>query len=612
MLTRRVSTFLVAAVATLTFSAAATADRANIATWNFNTDSTLPSTGSGVLTLVNGVTGTFNTGSPNDAAIPNRGLNTTGYPAQGAGSGTAGAEFAVSTVGFSQVIFKFDQRHSNTSSKYVKVLYSINGTAFIDAPGGQFNAEAGDTWYPDRTVDLTGVAGVDNNPNFKVRVVSIFDPVLVGAYSASRASSSYAGTGTLRFDLVSISGEALVPTPPTGSGQITPGVVCAGGTVDLSVATGIGQNPPSTGITVSANLAPIGGSAAEPMLTGDGSLFTLGALSVPANTTPGVKTIVFTIRDAQNRTSTASSLLAVGDCSQAANSPVVISIVYGGGNSSGAPLNADFVELFNRGCNTVSLEGWSVQYAGANATTNQFDGTQQVNLSGTIAPGQYLLVQTRRAGEADDGLPLPTPDFTGFPLDPMEPPVAPQTTNGFGMNASAGRVALVSSVSPLFTNCGRSDIEDIVGYGLAAQCYEGAGPSADLGASLAAVRKSNGCQDTNQTFNDFEALIVPDPRNSASPFNPCGLPCAPTCTLDYNADTVINPDDLGDFITDYFTLPALAGPGGYAVACPGNTPPYDAGYKAGFTVGGAGQCNEPFSDNLGDWITQYFGDQTCG
>ncbi len=87
---------------------------------------------------------------------------------------------------------------------------------------------------------------------------------------------------------------------------------------------------------------------------------------------------------------------------------------------------------------------------------------------------------------------------------------------------------------------------------------------------------------------------------------------APTCTLDYNLDTVVNPDDLGDFITDYYTDPAIAGPGGYAVPCPENAAPYNQGYKAAFVIGGGGQCNEPFPDNLGDWITQYFGDQTCG
>ena len=83
------------------------------------------------------------------------------------------------------------------------------------------------------------------------------------------------------------------------------------------------------------------------------------------------------------------------------------------------------------------------------------------------------------------------------------------------------------------------------------------------------------------------------------------------CPLDYNLDTVLNPDDLGDFITDYFTDPPVPGPGGYAIACPENDPPYDAGYKAAFTLDFAGQCNQPFPDNLGDYITAYFG-TTCG
>ncbi len=80
----------------------------------------------------------------------------------------------------------------------------------------------------------------------------------------------------------------------------------------------------------------------------------------------------------------------------------------------------------------------------------------------------------------------------------------------------------------------------------------------------------------------------------------------PACPVEYNGDNVLNPDDLGDYITDYFTVPAIPGPGGYAIACPGNSPPYDQGYKAGYTPDGSGQCNLPFPDNLGDYITDYF------
>jgi predicted extracellular nuclease len=44
---------------------------------------------------------------------------------------------------------------------------------------------------------------------------------------------------------------------------------------------------------------------------------------------------------------------------------VVISQVYGGGGNVGSTLRNDFIELFNRGNTTVSLAGWSVQYASA-------------------------------------------------------------------------------------------------------------------------------------------------------------------------------------------------------------------------------------------------------
>ncbi len=86
---------------------------------------------------------------------------------------------------------------------------------------------------------------------------------------------------------------------------------------------------------------------------------------------------------------------------------------------------------------------------------------------------------------------------------------------------------------------------------------------------------------------------------------------APTCRLDYNLDTVVNPDDLGDFITDYYTDPPIPGPEGYAVPCPENDAPYDVGYKAGYTPDGSGQCNSPFPDNLGDFITDYYASEGC-
>ena len=90
----------------------------------------------------------------------------------------------------------------------------------------------------------------------------------------------------------------------------------------------------------------------------------------------------------------------------ATSSGIVISQVYGGGGNSGATYKNDFIELFNRGASPVNVTGWSVQYASAAGTS-----WQVTNLSGTIAAGQYYLVQ--EAAGAGGTTNLPTPDATG-------------------------------------------------------------------------------------------------------------------------------------------------------------------------------------------------------
>jgi hypothetical protein len=93
---------------------------------------------------------------------------------------------------------------------------------------------------------------------------------------------------------------------------------------------------------------------------------------------------------------------------QALSADVVISQVYGGGGNSGAPYKNDFVELFNRGGTAVSLMDWSVQYPSATGT-GDFGSYPVTLLSGSLAPGQYFLVQL---GGGPTGVALPTPDAT--------------------------------------------------------------------------------------------------------------------------------------------------------------------------------------------------------
>jgi predicted extracellular nuclease len=178
---------------------------------------------------------------------------------------------------------------------------------------------------------------------------------------------------------------------------------------------------------------------------------------------------------------------------------VVISQVYGGGGNTGALFHNDFVELFNGGTNTVDLAGSSVQYASAAGTT-----WQSAPLSGLLSPGHYFLLQLASGGV--NGVPLPAPDATG----------------SLNLSASGGKVALVATVSPLSGACPSfAEMLDLVGFGNSASCYEGTGPAPGAGNTLAIVRASGGCIDTDNNASDF-FTSAPVPRNHNSPTNGCG------------------------------------------------------------------------------------------
>jgi len=60
-------------------------------------------------------------------------------------------------------------------------------------------------------VSLSGLAGVDNNANFAIRVVAMFAPSSA-AYAPSNSTSTYGAAGTWRFDMAQVTGSP-VPVP---------------------------------------------------------------------------------------------------------------------------------------------------------------------------------------------------------------------------------------------------------------------------------------------------------------------------------------------------------------------------------------------------------------
>ncbi|HEX4521280.1 MAG TPA: endonuclease/exonuclease/phosphatase family protein [Gaiellaceae bacterium] len=214
------------------------------------------------------------------------------------------------------------------------------------------------------------------------------------------------------------------------------------------------------------------------------------------------------------------ALVVIGGASAVSpNGPsptIVISQVYGGGGNSSAPVNEDYVELFNRGSSAQPINGWSVQYA---SSTGAF--TQATTLNATVPAGGYYLV-----GEAIGG-------------NTTAPGINPDTAGSINMSATAGKV-IVANVSTAL-GCGSStvactaaqagEIVDLVAFGSGASYVEGSGPAPGPSNTTADFRGNHGCTDTDDNAADFTSASSPGgpaPRNASATPAPCGGSSGPT------------------------------------------------------------------------------------
>jgi predicted extracellular nuclease len=217
---------------------------------------------------------------------------------------------------------------------------------------------------------------------------------------------------------------------------------------------------------------------------------------------------------------------------------IVISQIYGGGGNAGSTFKNDFIEIFNADGATVNLNGWSVQYASATGTTWQVTA-----LNGSLAPGQYFLIQESQGVGGTTNLP------------------APNATGNIAMSATVGKVALVSSTVALSGGCPVGGaIVDFVGYGTGtggATCFEGTAAAPTLTNTTADFRRNNGLQDTDSNSADF-VTGAPNPRNTpVGTTNPSGAGTATPASVIQGATTLLtvlvtpgaNPTSTGIVVT---------------------------------------------------------------
>ena len=211
-----------------------------------------------------------------------------------------------------------------------------------------------------------------------------------------------------------------------------------------------------------------------------------------------------------------------------ASTTLVISQVYGGGGAtSGTPTYLkDYVELKNISSSPQSLNGLSIYYGSA---TGQFasSATNAFALPNvTLNPGQYFFVEFGSVGTVGGAFPV-VPDAS--------------TTN-LSMSGTNGKVALVNGLPA--NSCGatatpctlpNAQIIDVVSYGTANN-GEGGTAVPVLSTTTGAVRKSNGCTDTDNNLNDFDVVTAPVPRNTATTAAPCSAAPTSDAPVDFNGD----------------------------------------------------------------------------
>ena len=206
----------------------------------------------------------------------------------------------------------------------------------------------------------------------------------------------------------------------SGSGAASPNQVAPGGLTLLTVTVTPATTPPSTGITVNADLTSISASATQQLFddgtngdaTAGDNIFSYFAI-VPANATGGVRTLPVSIADVQARTASTNIGFTVTAPADPAENMAM-------GNPSGAttdvnnPLNyllvkTQYVVSYNRDRGTPNWVSWHLDSTNIGSTNRQNDFRPDPSLPASW----YQVLDTDYSGSGfDRGHHCPSGDRT--------------------------------------------------------------------------------------------------------------------------------------------------------------------------------------------------------
>ena len=231
----------------------------------------------------------------------NSGWNTSHYPTSDAGNKTAGVRFDVATSGYENISIAWCQRNSATASRYLRLQFTLDGVTFIDADTITVDVES---VFTNKIVDLSTIPGVADNPYFGFQIVTEFESTALGwgadAYAATKDGSSYSSSGTVRYDMVTVSGTPIpgANTPPTLSVISNQTIRVGHSTEALYLAVGDAEDSPE-------NLA-VWWESSDPAIIPEGGILVSGTgadrtVIVTASDQPGFSIITLNVMDTGGR-----------------------------------------------------------------------------------------------------------------------------------------------------------------------------------------------------------------------------------------------------------------------------------------------------------------------
>jgi hypothetical protein len=207
--------------------------QSQIALWNYNTIIGAPTTYNADLGVgTSSIVGTLTVASAatgmdpiiNNGCGSQNGLNPGAWSftaAPGLANESNGVQYNVSTVGYQNIKFTWDQRWSGTSVNTVRVKYTTDGLAWTDfvmtdqnttycngvLDAGRFQNNGVGDQYRRISVDFVSILAANNNPNFAVRILAAHYQT-TGEFRQTILTSTIATGGTWRFDNVKVDGGA--------------------------------------------------------------------------------------------------------------------------------------------------------------------------------------------------------------------------------------------------------------------------------------------------------------------------------------------------------------------------------------------------------------------